>query len=95
MMAMGRTFGWPSTADDLLVAPWPVQVIDTRKYLASAIFDRVIIPGTCHYLSSPFFTELFHEGRTRAVDVLVYPGERFSIASTLGTTGESDFPRTC
>lgn len=79
MMAMGRSFGWPRTQEGLLEAPWPVQAIDTRKCLASALFDRVIIPGTCHYLSAALFSELFHEGRTKSIDVLVYPGERFSL----------------
>ncbi|MDP2828668.1 MAG: hypothetical protein Q8O37_08680 [Sulfuricellaceae bacterium] len=83
MMAMGRTFGWPKTPEGLLDAPWPVQAIDSRKCLASAVFDRIIIPGTCHYLSAPLFTELFHEGRSKAVDVLVYPGEWFSLRQRL------------
>lgn len=79
MMAMGRTFGWPRTSEGLFDAPWPVQTIDSRKCLATGVFDRVIIPGTCHYLSAPLFTELFHEGRSKAVDVLVYTGEWFSL----------------
>ena len=102
MMVMGKSFGWPRTPEGLLVAAWSIQVIDSRKCLASAVFDRVIIPGTCHYLSSLLFAELFHEGRSKAVDVLVYPGEWFSLrqrmtlpASTIFQGKLTSRPITC
>lgn len=91
MMAMGKTFGCPKTTDGLLDAPRAVQVIESRRSLASEIFDRVIIPGTCHYLSSALHLELFHEGRVREVDVLVYPGEWFSLRNRLVPPGSAIF----
>ncbi len=91
MMAMGRTFGCPVTSDNRLIAPWPVHLIDSRRTIAEGLFDKVIIPGTCHYLSPLLFTELFHEGRARTVDVLVYPGERFSLRKRLSPPESSTF----
>ena len=83
MMAMGKTFGFPKTPEGFLVSARPVEIIDSRKGLVSAIFDRIVIPGTCHYLSGQFFTKLFYEGRSKTIDVLVYSGERFSLRQRL------------
>jgi hypothetical protein len=91
MMAMGRTYGCPVTSDNRLIAPWPVHLINSRRTIAEGLFDKVIIPGTCHYLSPLLFTELFHEGRARTVDVLVYPGERFSLRKRLSPPESSTF----
>lgn len=83
MMAMGRTFGWPATNDDCFDAAGAIQVIDSRKVLTSVVFDRIIIPGTCQYLSNALFTDVFYQGRTRVVDIFLYPGERFHLRNRL------------
>ena len=91
MMAMGRTFGWPKTTDGQLVAPRPIQVIESRKNLISTIFNTIIIPGSCHYLSASLFIELFYEGRARTIDVLTYPGEYFYLRQRVSLPESSIF----
>lgn len=82
-MAMGRSFGWPMTADGRFDVVGVVNVIDSRKALAESVFNTVIVPGTCHYLSTSLYTELFHQGRAGAVHILLYPGERFALRQRL------------
>jgi hypothetical protein len=91
MMAMGRTFGFPKTADGHLVAPRTIQVIESRKNLISSIFDAIIIPGSCHYLSTSLFIEIFHEGRARTIDVLTYPSEYFYLRQCVSLPESSIF----
>jgi len=83
MMAMGQNFGWPSGKGDFSELVGDVQLIDSVKALAAKVFDRIIIPGTCHYFSARMYSEIFHLGRTRTVDVLLYQGERFSMRDRL------------
>lgn len=83
IMAMGQNFGWPSMTGDYAELLGSIQLIDSVKALASMVFDRIIIPGTCHYLSARMYTEIFHMGRTKAVDILLYPSERFSMRDRL------------
>lgn len=83
MMAMGRTFGWPATDSGCLDAAGAIRVIDSRKALASMVLDRIIIPGTCHYLSNTLFTNLFYQGCVGTADIFLYPGERFSLQHRL------------
>lgn len=83
MMAMGRTFGWPTNAGGCVELPASVQLIDSHKAIASMIFDKVIVLGTCHYLTLRMYSEIFHLGRANGVDVLLYPGERFSLRERL------------
>lgn len=91
MMAMGRTFGWSATDGDCLDVAGAVQVIDSRKALTSVVFDRIIIPGTCQYLSNALFTDIFYQGRTRTVDIFLYPGEHFSLRHRLSPPESSLF----
>lgn len=78
-MALGRTFGWPEKTDGIPDLPGDPVVIDSRKMLASTSFDRVIVPGTCHYLSPQMFVDLFDQGRAGEISVLLYPGEYFTL----------------
>lgn len=82
-MALGRTFGWPEKPDGMPDLPGDPLVIDSRKMLASTSFDRVIVPGTCHYLSHQMFVDLFYQGRSGEISVLLYPGEYFTLRKRL------------
>jgi len=77
MMAWGRTYGWPENNGGHMVMSVHGQIIDSPKILAGRVFDRIVIPGTCRYLSSRLYSEIFDLGRTSMVDVLLYPGETF------------------
>lgn len=83
MMAMGQPFGWPLKTEGSVELPASVRLIDSHKTIASMVFDKIIVPGTCHYLTSRMYSEIFHLGRTNEVDVLLYPGERFSLRDRL------------
>lgn len=78
-MALGRTFGWPERPDGMPDLPGDPVIIDSRKMLASTAFDRVIVPGTCHYLSHQMFIDLFYQGRAAEISILLYPGEYFTL----------------
>lgn len=76
-MALGRTFGWPVKPDGMPDLPGDPVIIDSRKALASSVFDRIIVPGACPYLSPQMFIDLFYQGRAGEINVLLYPGEYF------------------
>lgn len=59
------------------ILPDHVAVIESRSQLLDRVFDSVIVLGTCQYLSSRTFIELFHMGCARRMEVLCYPGEYF------------------
>lgn len=78
-MALGRTFGWPVKPDGTPDLPGDPAIIDSRKALASSALDRIIVPGTCHYLSPQMYVDLFYQGRAGEINVLLYPGEYFAL----------------
>lgn len=59
------------------ILPDQVAVIESRSQLPDHVFDSIIVLGTCQYLSSRTYTELFHTGCARRMEVLCYPGEHF------------------
>jgi len=78
-MALGRTFGWPVKLDGMPDMPGDPIIIDSHKTLASSTCDRIIVPGTCHYLSPQMFVDLFYQGRAGEINILLYPGEYFAL----------------
>ncbi|MBK7899703.1 MAG: hypothetical protein IPJ99_10305 [Betaproteobacteria bacterium] len=78
-MALGRTFGWPEKPDGMPDLPADPAIIDSRKTLASEAFGRIIVLGTCRYLSPQMFDDLFYQGRAGEINVLLYPGEYFAL----------------
>lgn len=78
-MALGRTYGWPEKPDGTPDLPRDSVIIDSRKMLGSAAFDRIIVPGTCHYLSPQMYCDLFYQGRASEISILLYPGEYFTL----------------
>lgn len=90
-MALGRTFGWPKRMDGTPDLPGDPVIIDSRKALTLSVLDRIIVPGTCHYLSPQIFIDLFYQGRAREIIVLLYPGEYFSLRERLALPESSAF----
>jgi hypothetical protein len=70
------------------ILPDQVSVIESRSQLPAHVFDRIIVLGTCQYLSMRTYTELFHTGCSRRMEVLCYPGEYFVLR-------ERPFPPEC
>jgi hypothetical protein len=62
-----------------LILPDQVTVIESRSQLLGQVFDSIVVLGTCQYLSSRTFTELFYMGCAKRMEVLCYPGEYFAL----------------
>ena len=77
MRAWGMNFGWPLNEGGRFAGKDDMPIIATRAALADAVHDQIIVTGNCRYLSPQFQTQLFHEGRARKIDVLIYEGEHF------------------
>lgn len=63
--------------------PENTRIICNRKQLLEGYYDKIVLLGTCQYLSSKMLTEIFYMGRTEAIDILLYPGERFNLKDRL------------
>lgn len=79
MKVMGRTFGWPMNAAGQFAGRDGMSIIASYAAISDGIHDRLIVTGTCRYLPPRVLTRLFHEGRARKLDVLVYEGEYFAL----------------
>lgn len=53
-------------------------MIDSPMSLRSSPLETIILPGSCHYLSTRMFEEIFHMGHATEIVALLYPGERCS-----------------
>jgi hypothetical protein len=75
-LTRGRTPGWaePLFARIREVAPRAL-IIDSRKYLGSHVFRKVILPASGS--QSPIFQELFNSFRTERLDAVIYRCEGF------------------
>jgi hypothetical protein len=91
VMTGGGRAGVAATEVGASEIPSGITVIESRKQLLENVFDMLIIPGTCHYLSNRIHTEIFHMGRIREIEVLLYPGERFSLRDRLTPPDSSIF----
>ena len=78
-LSFGKTPGWPVEAlSELTNLLKGVKLISSRKDLRSGVFERIILPCACRNISPLLLAEIIYAGRTKIIDVLLYPEEKFS-----------------
>gem|GEM_PF-2578924 len=82
-MVRGRTVSLPETIDNTNHRSREWNLIDSHQTLESRTLDKMILLGTCQYLSYRFFNRIFYLGCCREIDILLYQGERFYLKDRL------------
>jgi hypothetical protein len=78
-LSFGKTPGWPVEASlELTNLLKGVKLIGSKKDLRSGVFERIILPCACRNVSPLLLAEIIYAGRTKVIDALLYPDEKFS-----------------
>lgn len=83
-LASGKSPGWPAEALPALISQFSdLQPIGRKHELRSGVFGRIILPCGCQNAPPALLGEVFHSGRARTIDALLYSGERLRIPKRL------------
>jgi hypothetical protein len=76
-LASGSTPGWPvDTLPELANRLAGLKLVGRKLEFSSEVFEKIILPCGCQNAPAALLAEIFHSGRARRIDALLYQGER-------------------